>query len=94
MQFRRTPKFKDDFLHLDGLDQRDVTEAFIELQKALLGDTEQRQRFRLKKMEGWPGIWEGHIKINLCFTFHIGYDKKEKVCFFRRIGTHDIYRKP
>ena len=45
-------------------------------------------------MEGQKGIWEGHVKINLVFTFQYDHEDGEKVCFFRRVGTHDIYKNP
>ncbi|MEW5827960.1 MAG: hypothetical protein AB1846_03650 [Chloroflexota bacterium] len=95
MKFRRTPQFNDDFDNLELENQRAVKAAFPGVASALQGDTELFQKYRIKQMQGHKEIWEGHIKINLCFTFQ--YDKTEdgeKVCFFRRVGTHDIYQKP
>jgi mRNA-degrading endonuclease YafQ of YafQ-DinJ toxin-antitoxin module len=99
MKFQRTPHFVDNYkfdISDDGRDDWD--QAFPDLVKALQGDSQLYKHFRLQKMEGRPGrngIWEGHIKQDLCFTFQFDYlPKREKVCLFRRIGTHKIYKKP
>jgi len=96
MKYSRTPQFWEDFNGLEDSVKKVVNEAFPNLAKALEGDVALFNYFRIKKLEGWPGIWEGHVKgQNLCFTFH--YDTTEtgeKVCFFRRVGTHKIYKKP
>lgn len=51
---------------------------------------------RVRKMEGHPGIWEGHITLDYVFTFHIEADSAtgETIFVFRNVGTHGIYRKP
>ena len=98
MKYRRTPQFHEDYEELsrsvpeiyDLLD-----ENFPLLDRALNGDSDLYRHFRIKKMQGYSDIWEGHLKNNICFTFH--YENKyqsEKVCVFRRIGTHDIYNSP
>jgi len=52
--------------------------------------------FRIRKMQGHPDIWEGHITRQYVFTFCIEQDDKtgERVFVFRNIGTHQIYRNP
>ena len=95
MKFRRTPKFNEDFKNLTPQEQQEVKTAFLNVALALQGNAELFRKHRIKQMQGRKDIWEGHVKINLCFTFH--YDETEdgeKICFFRRIGTHDIYQKP
>ena len=95
MIFRRTPQFREDFEKLEAEDKKEVKAGFPEVALALQGNVELFQKYRIKQMQGQGDIWEGHVKINLCFTFH--YDKTqdgEKICFFRRIGTHKIYNKP
>ncbi len=95
MKFRRTPQFKEDYDGLEETDQSDVDNAFRSVAMELQGDVELFMRHRIRRMEGWVGIWEGHVKQNLCFTFHYEYlEDGEKICFFRRIGTHQIYDKP
>lgn len=96
MKFKRTPQFQEDFDRLSKVDQSAVVEAFPNVVKALNGDIEWFHHFRIKKMQGWERIWEGHVKgDNLCFTFHYEQTKSgDKACFFRRVGTHAIYKKP
>lgn len=94
MKFRRTSRFGRDFKNLDEPDKEYVENAFPEVSRALEGDINLRRKYRFKKMSGWEGIWEGHLKPNLCFTFHYQHEGGEKMCFFRRIGTHSIYKNP
>ena len=96
MKFRRTPQFIEDLSHLQEDDKTAVDEdAFRSVALALQGDTKRFKKHRIQLMEGKPGIWEGHLKQNLCFTFHYDYASDgEKICFFRRIGTHKIYKSP
>ncbi|MBN1637927.1 MAG: hypothetical protein JW866_03100 [Ignavibacteriales bacterium] len=92
MRFTRTKQFKKDLNELEKRDKENIKEAFPDVKKALQGDVELFNYFRIKRMRGYPDIWEGHIKDNLCFTFHYDYDENgEKNCFFRRVGTHNIY---
>ena len=41
-------------------------------------------------MKGTPGIWELSLTMNYRVTFQLN----EKFMLLRRIGTHDILRKP
>lgn len=95
MKFRRTPQFHEDFDDLEEDEKREVKEAFPYLMLALQGNVELFQKFRIKQMQGHNNVWEGHVKINLCFTFHYDEtDDGEKICFFRRVGMHKIHKKP
>ena len=51
---------------------------------------------RIRKMQGHPGIREGHVTLQVVFTFHIEPDPDtgELIYVFRNIGTHEIYRRP
>jgi len=51
---------------------------------------------RIRKMQGHPTIWEGHVTREYVFTFHIEQDPdaREAIFVFRSIGTHEIYRSP
>jgi len=51
---------------------------------------------RIRKMQGHPDIWEGHVTRHLVFTFHIeqDVDSGETIFVFRNIGSHEIYRRP
>ena len=95
MKFKRTPKFKEDFDGLGDRLQQVVRESRSFIEAALQGNTELYQQHRIKRMKGHRDIWEGHLKLNLVFTMHFEVDDSgEKVCVFRRIGTHGIYDNP
>jgi len=95
MIFRRTLQFLEDYQKLEEDDRIAVHDAFEKVALALKGNTDLYNQYRIKAMQGKPGIWEGHIKQNLVFTFHYEYTNDgEKVCFFRRIGMHKVYEKP
>ena len=44
----------------------------------------------MKKMEGHPSVWEIRITSGYRLTFQINGD----TYMFRRVGTHDILKKP
>lgn len=94
MKYIRQQSFMNDLEKLSKEDKETIKRNFPDVQKAIEGDTDLRYKFRIKKMQRWDGIWEGHLEINLVFTLHFEYDEKEKLCVFRRIGTHEIYRNP
>lgn len=99
MKFRRTQQFRNDFDQLSESDKKSVKKAFpsitLVLALVLEGNRDLFRKYRLKRMVGFPEIWEGHVKINLCFTFHRDFDSNgEIIIFFRRIGTHNIYKIP
>jgi mRNA-degrading endonuclease YafQ of YafQ-DinJ toxin-antitoxin module len=95
MKFEFTPRFRRDYRNLEKKEQRAVTNARTTIKLALEGNVEYSYKHRIKQMEGHPDIWEGHVKDNLCFTFHYHKtDTGEKIVLFRRVGTHAIYKKP
>jgi|GEM_PF-3484542 len=96
MKFIFTPRFSKDYKKsLSPSERRDVKNSKKTIQLALEGNTEYFKMHRIKMMEGHPYIWEGHVKENLCFTFHYGKTELgEKTVFFRRVGTQKIYENP
>jgi mRNA-degrading endonuclease YafQ of YafQ-DinJ toxin-antitoxin module len=82
MKFRRTQQFRGDFDGLLESNKKEVEEAFPYVVLALQGNDEYHRKYRIKRMEGHPNIWEGHVKINLCFTFHHETDEDGKVIVF------------
>lgn len=94
MKFRRTPQFNKDYEKLAEVEKALFKEAFSEIAESLQGNSELFQKHRLKKMVGYPGVWEGHIRQNLVFTYELMKEGDETVCLFRRIGTHQVYRNP
>ena len=85
MNFQRTERFKQDFGGLPTSVQRRA-----EKQLALFLENPRHPSLQIKKMEGFPALWEGRITQNYRFTFEIMKD----TCTLRRIGTHNILRTP
>ncbi|OGP71077.1 MAG: hypothetical protein A2Y80_06645 [Deltaproteobacteria bacterium RBG_13_58_19] len=50
----------------------------------------QHPSLNIKKMQDPRDIWEGRITKGYRFTFQM----EEEICILRRIGTHDILRRP
>ena len=94
MIFQLTPRYRKDFKDLTDSEKAAVLEEKDSVHDALSGDVEKYRKHRIKTMEGWPGIWEGHIKQNIVFTFEKNSKDGETIIFFRRIGSHDIYNNP
>ena len=98
MKYIRTPQFREDcdILSRTVPNIYDLLRtSFPLVDQALNGDSSLYQHFRIKKMQGHTNIWEGHIRIDICFTFHFEIDEeREKNCIFRRIGSHQIYNNP
>ncbi|MBM3188560.1 MAG: hypothetical protein FJZ90_07560 [Chloroflexi bacterium] len=94
MQFRRAATFRKDFEDLSTSDQRAARRAF-----EFLKDNPQypyHPSLRIKPIQGYERIWEGHVTREVVFTFQIETDPEtnETVFVFRRIGRHDIYGNP
>ncbi len=95
MKFKTTAKFREDHSSLSARLRQVVKESRPTLEAALQGDAELYQLHRIKRMKGHRNIWEGHLKYNLVFTMHFETNSAgERVCVFRRIGTHGVYDKP
>lgn len=73
MKFRRTPQFWEDFNRLEEADINIVENSFATVALALQGNVEYYKLHKIQMMQGKPGIWEGHIKQNIVFTFHYEY---------------------
>jgi mRNA-degrading endonuclease RelE of RelBE toxin-antitoxin system len=59
-------------------------------QLSLFVDNPHHPSLRVKKIKGYPKIWEGRITKNYRFTFQI----EGEIYILRRIGTHDILKTP
>lgn len=57
---------------------------------ALLLSNMRHSSLRVKKMEGYAGIWEARITKGYRFTFQ----KEAYGYLLRRVGSHDILRAP
>jgi mRNA interferase RelE/StbE len=91
--YRRTESFKSDFKEVtkdNEILEKEVIKAF-----KLFQENPYHPSLRIKRMQGYENIWEGHITQKYVFTFH-----KEKsvdgetIYWFRRMGDHTIYDNP
>lgn len=95
MKYRAAAPFWEAYARLPAEVKKKAEQAFRLFQKG----AEQppfHPSLRIRKMEGRPGIWEGHITLDYVFTFHVEEDPetRETIYVFRNIGTHEIYRHP
>jgi len=59
-------------------------------QLSLFLDNPHHPSIRIKKIKGYPKIWEGRITKNYRFTFQI----EGEIYILRRIGSHNILKTP
>ncbi|MCS6845101.1 MAG: hypothetical protein NZ528_12390 [Caldilineales bacterium] len=95
MKFRATQTFWEAYAALPADIKEQARQAFRRFQEGA-ANPPFHPSLRIRKMQGHPGIWEGHITLHYVFTFHIeeDLDTGETIFVFRNIGTHDIYRRP
>lgn len=65
-------------------------QTLAEKQLALFLENPRHPSLHVRKMQGREDLWEGRITIHYRFTFKIVGDTYH----LRRIGTHEIYKKP
>lgn len=88
MIFQTEKSFDRDYVKLP----KDI-QALAEKQLALLLENPRHPSLQVKKMKvykGYKDLWEGRITIHYRFTFKI----VGETYLLRRIGTHEIYKKP
>jgi hypothetical protein len=95
MKYRATEPFWQAYAQLPPEVKRKARRAF-RLFKQGAEHPPFHPSLRIRKMQGHPGIWEGHITLQYVFTCHIEEDPDtgETIFVFRNIGSHEIYRKP
>jgi hypothetical protein len=95
MKFRPVQTFWEAYADLLSEIKERVREAFRRFQEGARHPP-FHPSLRIRKMQGHPDIWEGHITQQYVFTFHMEHDPQtdELIYVFRNIGTHEIYRRP
>jgi hypothetical protein len=94
--YAREPAFARDFAKLADEQQR----RFLAAVAAMVGDMEAGRAFRpglrVKAVQGWPGVWEMTWEPDGRATFEYGPEQRpgEPHVVWRRVGTHDIFRRP
>jgi len=85
MELLHTPKFRKDYKSLPKNIQ-----GLADKQLGYLLKNPKHPSLNVKKMQDPRNIWEGKINYAYRFTFYW----EGKICILRRIGTHDILKKP
>lgn len=85
MEIKPSPKFAHDYKNLPPLLRKRTDE-----QLKILLENPQHPSLGLKKMKGFPDIWEARVTKNHRFTFQI----QGNFYLLRRVGTHDILKRP
>ncbi len=85
MKVAFTKPFKRDYQGLPENIQKQIDEQIVRLL-----DNPQHPSLRIKKMEGRQFIWEARITGGYRMTFQIDGD----TYLLRRVGTHDVLKKP
>ena len=85
MRVAREPRFVREFTALPAVIQERAQQKL-----ALFLRNPRHPSLQVKKMEGRGGVWECRITKGYRFTFEIVGDLYK----LRRIGTHDILKRP
>lgn len=85
MMIRTEKAFDRDYVKLPQRIQK-----LAEKQLALFSENPRHPSLHVRKMLGCEDLWEGRITIHYRFTFKI----VGETYLLRRIGTHEIYKKP
>ena len=85
MKIETTPRFDREYARLPQ-----HLRARVDKQLALLLSDPRHHSLGIKKTKGWPDIWEGRVTKGYRFTFVIWGD----IYILRRVGTHDILKRP
>jgi mRNA-degrading endonuclease RelE of RelBE toxin-antitoxin system len=85
LQLRRTKRFVKDYAALPE-ELRERTEKAL---YSLLKDPHYPS-LKIKKMEGRQGIWELRVSDSYRLTFQVSED----TYILRRVGIHDVLKKP
>jgi mRNA-degrading endonuclease RelE of RelBE toxin-antitoxin system len=62
----------------------------VDRQLQFLIENPNHPSLNLHQIRGTKGIWEGYVDYHYRFTFEI----EEKFYVLRKVGTHDIIKKP
>lgn len=85
MEIRFTRSFERDYRELPKMLQKAIDRKLF-----FLLENFNHPSLHAKKMRGYKNIWECRINRGFRFTFSI----VKQIYFIRRVGPHDILRKP
>jgi len=85
MKIQTTRPFDEDYRNLP-----EKIKGRFKKQLAIFLENSHHPSLRIKKIKGYPKIWEGRVTDSYRFTFQISGD----IYLLRRIGTHNILKTP
>jgi mRNA-degrading endonuclease RelE of RelBE toxin-antitoxin system len=85
MRIERTPQFVKEYKSLD-----EALRKKVDKQLRLLMTNVRYPGLYARKMVSQPDLWEARVDYHYRITFKVQGD----VIILRRVGTHEIYRKP
>lgn len=94
--YAREPAFARDFVKLTDQQQS----RFLTAVEAMVADLKAGRAFRtglrVKRVQGWPGVWEMTWAPDGRATFEYGREQRqgEPHVIWRRVGTHGIFSQP
>ncbi len=94
--YAREPAFARDFVKLADQQQS----RFLTAVEAMVADLKAGRAFRtglrVKRVQGWPGVWEMTWAPDGRATFEYGREQRqgEPHVIWRRVGTHGIFSQP
>lgn len=93
--YQARPRFLRDFKSLTR-EQATAWEEALDLFIACLRRGSFDPKLRVKRVQGYPGVWEMSWAPDGRATFEYGSELRigEQHIIWRRIGTHGIFRQP
>jgi mRNA-degrading endonuclease YafQ of YafQ-DinJ toxin-antitoxin module len=93
--YQPRPRFLRDYKNLTR-EQATAWEKALDLFIACLRQGKFEQALRIKRVQGYPGVWEMSWAPDGRATFEYGEELRpgETHIVWRRIGTHGIFRQP
>lgn len=89
-------RFRREYEKLSPAQRRAFQRAITAFVADLRAGRGFRLSLRVKRVQGWPGVWELTWAPDGRATFEYGPEQKpgEPHVVWRRIGTHSVFREP
>ncbi|MGH2387018.1 MAG: hypothetical protein ACRDIE_02350 [Chloroflexota bacterium] len=94
--YRRRNRFAAEFERLSSEEQKAFRDAVARFVTALREGRTPDNGLGIRQMTNNPGVYEFHFSQRGRATFHYGTEErgKDAEVVWRRIGGHEIYRRP
>lgn len=93
--YQALPRFLRDYGNLTA-EQAAQWEKALDMFVACLQSNRFEPALRVKRVKGYPGVWEMTWALDGRATFEYGRERRpgDAHVIWRRIGTHDVFRRP